>query len=437
MPFTAFLRTKHAGEHQDELEAARLRELCLRLRRTSVFLAPALFMLYLVVAEAFARSLLVRAAVVVALVAVLLRVALLHRFLASAATTPRDTRRRLLVAGLATTGVGVALAAVNWTVAPLVDPTRLTLVALICAGTTSVTLASVAAPSLRAYLGYMVPILGSLAVVAPRFGGETGNLLLALVLIYAGTLVTLAVDMHRGFRHRILLSLELRDAALRDSLTGLRNRRFLVEFLEPESERVLRPWRSAAQAGTNRESLGFLVLDVDGFKAFNDTYGHDAGDAVLRQFADRLRVTARSADLVVRWGGEEFVVVARDIDRGQLRQLAERLRLRVEALPFGLPDGRLVTVTCSLGYALFPFLPAQPGLLAAGEVLTAADRALNWAKRLGRNRSIGVQASGAVDREQLRLAFAADAPPAADGGAVVLETGEEGAVIGRRSTDLR
>jgi two-component system cell cycle response regulator len=128
----------------------------------------------------------------------------------------------------------------------------------------------------------------------------------------------------------------------------------------------------------------FLVIDIDYFKSVNDTYGHDAGDEVLREFASRVSANVRGIDLACRYGGEEFVVVMPDTDKSFAYSVAERLRQSVEANHFLLsraPEGIRVTVSigiaCSLG-----------NQDSAESLLRRADEALYRAKREGRNRVI-------------------------------------------------
>jgi diguanylate cyclase (GGDEF)-like protein len=163
----------------------------------------------------------------------------------------------------------------------------------------------------------------------------------------------------------------IEDASLTDALTGLRNRRYLEQTIEPD----------LAMAERQGGDLIFLLVDLDHFKSVNDTYGHAAGDAVLVQIAELLRVTFRTSDAIVRWGGEEFVVVARFVDRSEGPELAEKLRLAVESHRFALPDGTQLAKTCSIGVACWP-----AGAMSWEAVLAAADAALYTAKESGRNR---------------------------------------------------
>jgi len=183
----------------------------------------------------------------------------------------------------------------------------------------------------------------------------------------------------------------LEDVSLTDQLTGLRNRRFFLQHVDADVNMSLRryddPLRLAAperDGGPGRD-LVFFMVDLDHFKEVNDRFGHGAGDAVLVQMQERLREVFRESDHLVRWGGEEFMVVARATHRDEARVVAERIRLAVAGRPFVLPDGQTLAKTCSIGFACFPFLPEQPRLLSWSEVVELADQGLYLAKRSGRN----------------------------------------------------
>lgn len=158
--------------------------------------------------------------------------------------------------------------------------------------------------------------------------------------------------------------------AMIDPLTGLFNRRYATHHLDS----------FVARARATGQPFAGLMLDLDRFKAVNDRHGHPAGDAVLRDFARRLRENVRGIDLVARLGGEEFFVAMPDVDLPAARQIAERIRTSIETPPFALPDGTALAVTVSIGVAL-----CQPGD-DAGEVIRRADRALYASKHGGRNR---------------------------------------------------
>jgi len=162
---------------------------------------------------------------------------------------------------------------------------------------------------------------------------------------------------------------ELIDAALTDPLTGLHNRR----GLEGRAEALhFRP-------GGAPVTQVWIMADLDHFKRVNDTYGHEAGDEVLKAVAEALRSTARGADLVARIGGEEFVLVLPDTSAELAVRIAERLRLAIEALSTDV-GGQVIRVTASFGIAQ---RAAQDSQL---EVLERADAALYSSKKDGRNR---------------------------------------------------
>jgi two-component system cell cycle response regulator len=171
-------------------------------------------------------------------------------------------------------------------------------------------------------------------------------------------------------RDRLEESVEL---ALTDALTGLNNRRYLETHLKALAE----------QARAANRPLSVLFADVDSFKAINDTYGHDAGDAVLRELASRLRRNTRNIDLACRIGGEEFVVVMPDVGADRASQAAERLRACIAGEPFQVDGERSLQVTASVGIATLD------GVHDSAEgLLRRADQALYLAKRGGRNRVV-------------------------------------------------
>lgn len=169
----------------------------------------------------------------------------------------------------------------------------------------------------------------------------------------------------------------LRTQSIRDPLTGLYNRRYLEEMLEREIRRAVRA----------EQSLGILMLDLDHFKRFNDTYGHDAGDAVLRETGWFLAKSIRAEDIVCRFGGEEFVVILPTADLEAARSRAERIRSKLRELTV-LHQGQSVgVITVSVGVAALPTHGTS-----AKELVQAADAALYRAKREGRDRVITAQA---------------------------------------------
>ena len=138
------------------------------------------------------------------------------------------------------------------------------------------------------------------------------------------------------------------------------------------------------QAASRGKPLTILVLDIDYFKAINDTHGHDAGDDVLREFAVRIRKSIRGIDLACRLGGEEFVIVMPETDMAVAAIVAERLRRRIASEPFAIAQGtKAIDVTISIGIATLDTADDN-----ASTILKRADQALYRAKRDGRNRVV-------------------------------------------------
>ncbi len=186
---------------------------------------------------------------------------------------------------------------------------------------------------------------------------------------------------------------EVREASFTDILTGVRNRRFLATTIDNDVRLALRAYSSAESAGSNRNrDLIFYLVDVDHFKSINDALGHDQGDDVLVQIAARISSAIRYSDVLIRWGGEEFLVVSRQTNRDEAEALAARILSSIGREPFRLNDGRALRRTCSIGWAAFPWNPEEPEGMGYQEVLQLVDKALYAAKREGRNRAIGVLA---------------------------------------------
>ena len=182
---------------------------------------------------------------------------------------------------------------------------------------------------------------------------------------------------------------KLEQASLTDPLTGLSNRRFVTLNIEPDLRLAERNHQRSHRTERNLDLLIYL-LDIDRFKDFNDRAGHPAGDAVLAELAQRLRTVARASDAVVRWGGEEFLLISRWTDRASGDILAARILAAVGGTPFTFGPDRTATVTCSVGWAPYPWHPDHPEAVSFAQVVSLADRALYLAKREGRDRAVGV-----------------------------------------------
>jgi len=186
----------------------------------------------------------------------------------------------------------------------------------------------------------------------------------------------------------------LEKISLTDQLTGLKNRRFLTNNIDNDVALVLRNytnWNKDKNIGQLAAAdLIFFLIDLDHFKQVNDIYGHTAGDAVLVQIKKILEEVFRESDYLIRWGGEEFLIIARFTDRDNASDLAERLRKAVENHDFDIGQGKVLNKTCSIGFACYPFLSHQPALLEWSQVIDIADHCLYAAKKSSRNAWVGV-----------------------------------------------
>jgi diguanylate cyclase (GGDEF)-like protein len=201
-------------------------------------------------------------------------------------------------------------------------------------------------------------------------------LLVLVGLLFGGPIVRTLGDFRR-----------IASQAATDSLTGLANRWTFDEELALE-------WRRAERVG---DPLALVLVDIDDFKAINDTYGHQVGDEVLRGVGRVLSANVRQVDLAARYGGEEFAIIVPETDLEGAVQLAERLRVALEQERINVPDGSHIAVTASFGAAV------KGGLPRAEQLVAAADATLYEAKRSGKNRV-------APAPEEVASGEAADAP---------------------------
>ncbi len=191
----------------------------------------------------------------------------------------------------------------------------------------------------------------------------------------------------------------LEDTRLTDPLTQLRNRRYLRKYLDSDVALTLRSHygRAAGEPLPANSDLLFFILNIDHFKAVNETYGQEAGDRVLVQLKHAMGPVFRESDFLVRWDGDEFLVVARFGDREAAPLMAERLRQAIKRYAFNLGDGRTLQLTCSIGFACFPYLLRQPLAFSWNQVVDIATLGLRAAKRNQRDCWVGVAAHGDSD----------------------------------------
>lgn len=165
---------------------------------------------------------------------------------------------------------------------------------------------------------------------------------------------------------------KLKDLVVRDGLTGVYNHRYFEDELQQE-------WRRMLRLG---HKLSCVMLDIDNFKKINDTYGHSAGDLVLRKIAEILHNELRDIDIVSRYGGEEFTAILfeKPTTHKGLLEVMERVRKNIEEERFEY-DGQIITVTASLGGAMAP----DKRIITALELVKMSDKAMYAAKKAGKN----------------------------------------------------
>ena len=188
-------------------------------------------------------------------------------------------------------------------------------------------------------------------------------------------------------------NLELQEISYTDPLTGVWNRRYLEEILTAEAGQVLRNYERARGGDIRKmdhRDLVFLMVDVDFFKEVNDLYGHPAGDRLLQLVAERLSRVVRKSDVLVRWGGEEFLIMSRSADPFGTPAFCDRILDVMASEPFDLGHGVHVRKTCSVGWAPFPWSRRAYEAICAEEAIELADTALYRAKAGGRNQGIGI-----------------------------------------------
>ena len=292
---------------------------------------------------------------------------------------------------------------------------------------------------------YISFLLLSAVPISLRFFYEGGLVYIVLgfltlffigVLIQAGSLIHIANlrTLSVGFRNEALSSFliegkvkqeglthqlqkahdRLHKISLTDELTGLWNRRYLNATIQADVAQVLRNYRNFHQEleknNPPNTDIVFIMADLDHFKEVNDTYGHGAGDQVLKQMGHLLTKSCRDTDTAIRWGGEEFLLVSRNVRRENYTIFVERIRQAVQTHQFDIGKESPLHITCSMGAAVFPFLTNCPELLSWEKVVDLADACLYAAKRSGRNAWVTILPTDIAISDDLTPDLARDLP---------------------------
>ncbi len=228
-------------------------------------------------------------------------------------------------------------------------------------------------------------------------------------------------------RELIVKNNELKRISRIDPLTGLKNRHYLFDILKPRVENEINSlWMERTGENKRKPSdlsgYGVISIDIDHFKKVNDSYGHNSGDMVLKQFSDRLCETVRQDDVVGRIGGEEFLIILKGTKESNLCVLAEKIRLHVANSIFKVTDNREIRITCSLGFVFYPFFKHHPGKMGIDHIFYLVDRALYVAKENGRNLAVKVACAEGDSRDVTLLeSITQDLNKAIDAGQVLFE----------------
>lgn len=180
-----------------------------------------------------------------------------------------------------------------------------------------------------------------------------------------------------------------------DPLTDLKNRRYLEEKIKEDisliERHIFQHLNTSGKPDTSFPVLGVFILDIDYFKLVNDNYGHKAGDIVIVDIAKLLLEMLRNSDTIVRWGGEEFLIITRQNSQDNSFEMAERIRKKISSYEFKIDDATSIKKTVSVGFAHFPFIPNDTKKVDWTQVVSLADSALYISKNNGRNMCVGIE----------------------------------------------
>ncbi|MET1256584.1 two-component regulator propeller domain-containing protein [Aliikangiella maris] len=187
---------------------------------------------------------------------------------------------------------------------------------------------------------------------------------------------------------------QLLNTSVTDQLTGLHNRRYLDDIIDKEVADIDREYYSENGHIVNDQQTGprlfFLMFDLDGFKPINDTYGHSAGDKVIVDVSLLLKAACRRSDTLIRWGGDEFLMMGKVNNTHEVSAMAERLRKSIQESAFDIGLKQKLHLSCSIGFSFYPFSTAFPKSVNWEQVQVIADKALYRSKELGRNYWVGI-----------------------------------------------
>jgi diguanylate cyclase (GGDEF)-like protein len=204
-------------------------------------------------------------------------------------------------------------------------------------------------------------------------------------------------EMVKDRTHQLeMANKELKELTLHDPLTQLYNRRCVCEFIADLTDSFIKQKKAMEFTPQKRysnlddEVIGLYLIDIDFFKNVNDTYGHTAGDNVLTKIAETIKSLVRSDDFIIRWGGEEFLIILNRAKVEHLKTFSKRILELIRATPFELSGNETIYKTCSIGCISLPFGPGKMDLLTLEQGINLADVAMYQAKERGRNRAIHI-----------------------------------------------
>jgi two-component system, cell cycle response regulator len=202
------------------------------------------------------------------------------------------------------------------------------------------------------------------------------NFTISIMAIFALILTIVLLQL----RQKQKLAQQFARMSLRDRLTGLHNRHYFEQNIQRELNFVKR-----AKGGDKYNPIAIYLFDIDHFKKINDNFGHDIGDSVLKEFSARISESIRESDMLIRWGGEEFILVAKLFENGDYHQIAERIRSTIYQSDFELENDITLKVSCTVGGIIYPNTQDNMLEMSCDQLIKLADNALYLGKRKSRN----------------------------------------------------